>query len=98
MRASRARRTRSNSRLPRSGRYPERRHIAATTSPRHDAMFKTPYSHRPLIGRLQSSPAGRALLSLAAIGAVASVGALATRSTFTDQVTMAQISVAGGAL
>jgi hypothetical protein len=61
-------------------------------------MFKTPYSHRPLIGRLQSSLSGRALLSLAAIGAVASVGALATRSTFTDRVTMAQISVAGGAL
>jgi hypothetical protein len=61
-------------------------------------MPKTRYSDHRLIGWLQYSLAGRGLLSLAAIGAVASVGALATRSTFTDRVTMAQISVTGGAL
>lgn len=47
---------------------------------------------------LQASTAGRSLLSLAALGAVASVGALATQSVLGDQVTMAQVSVTGGTL
>ena len=47
---------------------------------------------------LQDSLAGRGLLSLTAIGALASAGALATHATLTDQVTMAQISATGGTL
>lgn len=51
-----------------------------------------------LLGRLTSSLAGRSVLSLAAIGAVGSIGMFATQAGFTDQVTMAQISVMGGTL
>jgi hypothetical protein len=50
------------------------------------------------IGWLQHSLAGKSLLSLIAIGAVAGTGELATRATLADQVTMAQISAAGGTL
>jgi hypothetical protein len=53
--------------------------------------------HRSL-GWLQQSLAGKSLLSLAAVGAVVTTGAVATRATLTDQVTMAQISAAGGTL
>ena len=49
-------------------------------------------------GWFQQSLAGKSLLSLIAIGAVAGTGMLATRATLTDQVTMAQISAAGGTL
>jgi hypothetical protein len=42
--------------------------------------------------------AGKSLLSLVAIGAVAGSGSLATGATLTDQVTMAQISATGGTL
>jgi hypothetical protein len=53
---------------------------------------------RRLISWLQESLAGRGLLSLVAIGAVAGAATLAARATFTDQVTMAQISATGGTL
>ncbi|MBC7462558.1 MAG: hypothetical protein H7287_14475 [Thermoleophilia bacterium] len=41
---------------------------------------------------------GRVLLSAVAVGAVASVGVMTTGATFTDQVTMATVSVTGGTL
>lgn len=47
---------------------------------------------------LRGSRAGKSLLTLTALGAIASVGVLGTQAAFTDQVTMAQISVTGGAL
>lgn len=50
------------------------------------------------IGWLQQSLAGKSVLSLIAISAVAGTGTLATRATLTDQVTMAQISSTGGTL
>lgn len=49
-------------------------------------------------GWLRQSLAGKSLLSLTAIAAVAGSGTLATRATLTDQVTMAQISATGGTL
>lgn len=56
-------------------------------------------THRRLsLGWLRESLAGKSLLSLAAIGAITGTGSLATRATLTDQVTMAQISAAGGTL
>lgn len=41
---------------------------------------------------------GKATLSALALGAVATAGVLTTSATFTDEVTMAQVSVAGGTL
>lgn len=41
---------------------------------------------------------GRALLSCITIGAIAGSGVLVTGATFTDQVTMAQVTVTGGSL
>lgn len=45
-----------------------------------------------------STKFGRVLLSALAVGAVASVGVMTTGATFTDQVTMAQVTVTGGSL
>jgi hypothetical protein len=53
--------------------------------------------HR-VIGWMHHSLAGKSLLSLIAIGAVAGAGSVATRATLADQVTMAQISASGGTL
>jgi hypothetical protein len=53
---------------------------------------------RGLIRWLHESVAGRGLLSLIAVGAVAGVALFATRAALTDQVTMAQISASGGTL
>jgi hypothetical protein len=44
------------------------------------------------------SPLSRILMSAAALGAVGSLGVLTTNATFTDQVTMAQVTVQGGTL
>ena len=41
---------------------------------------------------------GRILLSAIAVGAVGGLGVMTTGATFTDQVTMAQVTVAGGTL
>jgi hypothetical protein len=47
---------------------------------------------------LLTTKLGRVLLSALAVGAVASVGVMTTGATFTDQVTMAQVTVTGGSL
>lgn len=47
---------------------------------------------------LLTTKLGRVLLSALAVGSVASVGVLTTGATFTDQVTMATVSVTGGSL
>jgi hypothetical protein len=47
---------------------------------------------------LRRTRAGRSLLTLAVVGAVGAAGVFTTQATFTDQVTMASISVTGGTL
>src|SRR4051794_21909757 len=51
-----------------------------------------------MMKRMTSSGMGRITLSLLTVGALASVGEMTTHATFTDQVTMAQVSVQGGSL
>ena len=51
-----------------------------------------------LFGRVRNTVFGKGALSLLALAAIGSIGVLATQATFTDQVTMAQISVTGGSL
>lgn len=53
----------------------------------------------PKIGKwLRNTKAGKSLLTLSTVVAVASVGVLGTSAAFSDQVTMAQIDVTGGSL
>ena len=47
---------------------------------------------------LRATRAGRGLLTVMAVGAIASAGVLGTNATFSDDVTMAQITVTGGTL
>lgn len=60
-----------------------------------DPMHKRPSWILSFLGSVSS---GRALMTLATVAAVSTVGVFATQATLTDQVTMAQISVTSGTL